>query len=310
MLIIVHIAIAAHLAHWWIAGRTLSPLEPSESMETLRTGLVNAGAIFFSLSILSTLLFGRFFCGWACHMVALQDGCSWLLARVGIRPKPIRTRLLIAVPFIVAFYMFFYPMVYGWFTDALSPEFADAWGRAAPIDQWRVEVIKADFWGTFPGIAMGLFTLFLCGVAIVYFLGAKGFCTYGCPYGAFFAIADRFAPGKIKVDLDACQKCGHCTAACSSNVAVHKEIQAYGKVVDRGCMKCLDCVSVCPNGALSFGFTRPQLASFVRASAKKPKKRYSFPLAVELGLATLAIVIFFAWRGAYGLVPMLLSLGI
>ena len=30
-------------------------------------------------------------------------------------------------------------------------------------------------------------------------------------------------------------------------------------VVDPGCMKCMDCVSVCPNDALYFGFGKPTL---------------------------------------------------
>ena len=71
-LLAVHVAIAIHIAHWWKSGSTLTPLEPSESMEFSKRGLVNAGAIFFALTIMSTAIFGRFFCGWACHLVALQ----------------------------------------------------------------------------------------------------------------------------------------------------------------------------------------------------------------------------------------------
>ena len=43
----VHLLIAGHLIHWWVTGRTLSPIEPSESMYTLENGQVNAGFIFF-----------------------------------------------------------------------------------------------------------------------------------------------------------------------------------------------------------------------------------------------------------------------
>ena len=75
--------------------------------------------------------------------------------------------------------------------------------------------------------------LFVCGFMTVYFLGSKGFCTYACPYGGFFALADKVAPGKIRV-TDACNQCGHCTAVCTSNVRVHAEVKAYGMVVDPG----------------------------------------------------------------------------
>ena len=92
----------------------------------------------------------------------------------------------------------------------------------------------------------------------VYFLGQKGFCTYACPYGGFFGLADKLSPGKIRV-TDACNQCGHCTATCTSNVLVHAEVKQYGMVVDPGCMKCMDCISVCPNDALYFGFGKPTL---------------------------------------------------
>lgn len=81
VLIVVHALIALHVAHWLSTGSTVSPLEPSESMEFARDGILNAGAIFFALAILSTLVFGRWFCGWACHIVMLQDFCGYLMKK-------------------------------------------------------------------------------------------------------------------------------------------------------------------------------------------------------------------------------------
>src|SRR5204863_9607914 len=94
----------AHVIQWWLMGRTVSPIEPSETMYTLQRGAINAGLIFFSLAILATLIFGRYVCGWGCHIVALQDFCAWLLKKMGLKPRPFRSRLLIYVPLIVAFY--------------------------------------------------------------------------------------------------------------------------------------------------------------------------------------------------------------
>jgi hypothetical protein len=31
------------------------------------------------VAILATLIFGRFVCGWGCHILALQDFCAWML---------------------------------------------------------------------------------------------------------------------------------------------------------------------------------------------------------------------------------------
>src|SRR5688500_5511572 len=69
-LITLTLLMVAHFIQWRIMGTTVSPIEPSESMYTLQNGAINAGFIFFTLAILTTLIFGRFVCGWGCHIVA------------------------------------------------------------------------------------------------------------------------------------------------------------------------------------------------------------------------------------------------
>jgi len=290
----VHLLVAVHVAHWLRTGSTLSPLEPSEAMEFFKHDVVNAGFVFFALTILSTLVLGRWFCGWGCHLVALQDLCRWLLLRVGIRPRPLRSRLLVLVPLIAAVYMFLYPLAYRlWVGD--------------PVLQTRWALTKADFWQTFPPWHVAAFTFAVCGFVTVYFLGAKGFCTYACPYGAVFGLADKLAVGRIRV-TDACEGCGHCTAVCSSNVRVHAEVRDYGMVVDPGCMKCFDCVSVCPKDALYFGFGRPSLGARPRREPEARRPALGWGEEALLGAAFVAT--FLVVRGLYGLVPFLLALGL
>jgi polyferredoxin len=105
VLIAVQVLILAHIGLWllsreygWFEGKTLTPVEPSESMQTIELGAINAGAIFFGVILLSTLIFGRFFCGWACHIVMLQDFCAWIMKKCGVRPKPFRSRILVWAP--------------------------------------------------------------------------------------------------------------------------------------------------------------------------------------------------------------------
>jgi polyferredoxin len=307
----VHVLIVAHATHWLTKGRTLSPVEPSESMRTLELGEVNAGFVFFVLAILSTAIFGRFVCGWACHLVALQDLCGWIMKRMGIRPRPFRSRLLLFAPLVFALYMFVWPslkrLVLAPPVRAISPD-ATLFQPAGPFPGFSDHLITEHFWATFPTLWVAIPFLAICGFATVYLLGAKGFCTYGCPYGGFFAPAEKFAVGRIRV-TDACEQCGHCTAGCTSNVRVHEEVREYGMVVDPGCMKCMDCVSTCPNDALYFGFGTP--------AAKKPPARtgqryrvYDLPLGHEIGLAATFAGAFFAVRGVYDRVPLLMAIGV
>lgn len=294
VLIGVHVLMILHILHWLWTGRSISPIEPSEAMYTLHEGKLNAGFIFFALALLSTLVVGRFVCGWGCHLVAYQDLCLWLLNKVGIKPKPLRSRLLVLAPLALAIYMFIWPSVYIWWFQLERPVMTN-------------HLTTSEFWVTFPGPVVAILTIVVCGFVIIYFLGAKGFCTYACPYGGFFGLVDTLSPGRIVV-TDACEHCGHCTAVCTSNVRVHEEVALYGMVVDPGCMKCMDCVSVCPNDALHLGFKRPSLG----AKAKAPRKPvpYSFTLVEEWVMFVVGLSTLLVFRGLYGQIPLLMAMGL
>ena len=296
VLIFVQLCMVAHIIQWRFMGRTVSPIEPSETMQTLQGGAVNAGFIFFAVAILATLIFGRFVCGWGCHILALQDFCAWMLKKIGLTPKPFRSRLLVYIPLGAALYMFVWPTV-ARFLSSSEP--------GPLIPKFTNHLVTNNFWQTFPSVPVAIPFLIICGFVTVYFLGSKGFCTYACPYGGFFGLADKLAPFRIRV-TDACNQCGHCTATCTSNVVVHAEVKAYKMVVDPGCMKCMDCVSVCPNDALYVGFGKPAIA--VSKSSGKARN-YSVTWPEEILGAAVFLGSLLSVRGVYGLVPFLMALG-
>ncbi len=294
VLILVQVMLLAHLAHWWFAGRSLGAIEPSESMETAKDGIITVGTILFVGALASTAVFGRWFCGWGCHIIFLQDACSLLLERFGLRPKPFRSRALLWLPFLLAVYMFLWPIVY---RLAVAP-------IVQPELRWpglSMRLATDDLWRTFPGWAVGVPFVIVCAFLTIVFLGNKGYCTYACPYGGFFAPLERVARGRIRVN-DSCEGCGHCTAVCSSNVRVHEEVRDFGMVVDPGCMKCMDCVAACPKEALSFGFG-PGPAGAVPAAARL----FDLTVAEEVAIGIVAAVSFAA---AYSILPLLFASGV
>lgn len=289
--------IIAHIVVWfvgkqygWFGGKTITPIEPSEGMEFVKNGIVNAGAIFFALALLSTLVFGRWFCGWGCHIVLLQDGCYWILRKIKIRPKPFRARFLMWFPFGLAVYMFIWPLFYRFVVVKL------------PWPEVTMHLFTEDYWSSFAPVLIAIPFLIICGFATVYVLGAKGFCTYGCPYGGFFKPLDAVSPMHVRVNDD-CQQCGKCTAACTSNVRVHEEVHLYKMVIDSGCMKIMDCIDACPNDALRIGFGKPALGQ------RTKKRKYDLSLLEELFVAGIFLFGFFAYRGLYATVPMLMAVG-
>jgi polyferredoxin len=298
VLIVVQILIILHVALWfigkkygWFGGKTLSPIEPSEGILFVAEGIVNTGAIFFALALLSTLIFGRWFCGWGCHVVLLQDWCYLLLRKIHIRPKPFRSRTLIFFPFALAFYMYIWPLLYRFLIVK------------KPWPEMSNQLLTEDYWGSFASPIIAVPFLFICGFATVYILGAKGFCTYGCPYGGFFKPLDAVSPMHVRVN-DNCQQCGRCTAACTSNVRVHEEVKLYKMVIDSGCMKIMDCVDACPNDALHIGF------GTVALGKRTQKRKYDLALWEELFVSALFLLGFFAFRRLYEFIPMLMAVGI
>ena len=300
VLIIIQLLIIAHVVQWLIMGTTITPIEPSESMETVKSGVITVGFIFFVTALASTAILGRWFCGWGCHVVLLQDASGKLLERFGIRPKPFRSRALMLLPLALALYMFIWPLVYRFVVAPLM-------GQNLTWPGFSTHLTTTDFWGTFPGWIIGVPFLFVCGFLAVYLLGMKGYCTYGCPYGGFFAPMDKLSPGRIRVNDD-CEQCGHCTAACTSNVKVHQEVRDFGMVIDQGCMKCLDCVSVCPKDALSFGFGKPSPGA--EAIAAAPRRKWDLTWGEEIGFGALVVVVFLSVYQLYGIIPLLFASGI
>ncbi len=306
-LIGVYALMALHIAHWRLAGRTLAPLELNEVLYTLELGIVTAGFVFMALAMAATLVVGRFFCGWACHLLALQDLAAWLLARIGIRPKPVRSRVLLLVPVGAMLFMFVWPQV-----SSLVGGGGPSRGLHVRSDAegWGSFVTR-DFWRNLPGPWVAGLTFAVCGFVTVYVLGSRSFCTYACPYGVLFGLADRLAPGRIalRADVASCADCGLCTAACSSHIRVHQELTVFGKVVSPACLKDLDCVAACPDGALTYRWTKP--AGFL--SWRRFGRfgiPYDFTLGEDMTMAIVFLAALAALRGLYDAVPFLLAIAL
>jgi polyferredoxin len=299
----VYLLFVIHVVQWKLAGHTLAPLEFSEAMYTLELGIVTAGFLFMVVAFLATVVVGRFFCGWACHILALEDLSAYLLKKLGIRPKPVRSRVLLLVPPLVLFYMFVWPIV----KRVLDGTAAPSLRIATDADGWASFVTK-DLLRAMPGPGITALTFAVCGFADVYFLGSRSFCSYACPYGALLAIGERFAPGRIVAKGD-CTGCGKCTAACETHISVHQELLQFGKIVNPSCLKAMDCVDACPEGNVVFGFAKPALFKSWRSLGRFGVP-YDFTLAEDAVMAAVFLGTVAIYRGLYDSISFFLALAI
>lgn len=302
-LVAVHLLFAAHLVHWKLAGRTLAPLELNELMYTLEAGIVTAGFLFMGLVCLSVLIFGRFFCSWGCHILALQDLCSWGMEKVGIRPRVVRSKGLVLIPLGAMLYMFVWPQLEFLFLGRERPAL-----QVTGDESGWASFVTTEFWRNLPPPGVALFTFAVCGFAFVFLMGHRSFCKYACPYGAIFGLLDRVAPGRISKTGD-CSACALCTAACTSDVNVHEELAAHGQVVDSACLRDLDCLNACPDGAIGFRFQAPPLLLGRRKDGPAPKPSM-FTRGEELWMLLAFVPLVLVLRGLYGVFPFLLTLAL
>lgn len=310
-LLAVHLLFAVHVLHWKLKGQTLAPLEFSESLYTVHDGVITAGFVFTAAAVLGTLLFGRYFCGWGCHILALQDLCAWLLAKFRIKVKPIRSRAMAWIPLATFAYLFLWPQLDRILAGRPQPPLV----IQAESQGWS-SFVTSDLLRAMPGPVLSALTLVVCGFLIVYFLGSRSFCYSICPYGVFLGWADRLSPAGRIVLTGACENCGLCTVNCKSGVKVIQEIRQFGSVVDKNCLKSMDCISGCPNTALGVGTAWPALLA--RRKAKPPAgkvretpavRKYSFTVGEEAVFSLAFAALALTYRGLYG-IGILLALGI
>ncbi|MDP7005338.1 MAG: 4Fe-4S binding protein [Phycisphaerales bacterium] len=301
ILIGLYVLFMVHLVHWWIAGRTVAPAELNETMFTIEEGVVTIGTILLVLIMVSVLIFGRFFCSWGCHILALEDLASWILGKFGIRPKPVRSRLLPLAALGALLYMFVWPTVLRLYEGRAWPGL-----RVLTDEQGLGSFTTEQFTRNLPGPLMTTITFLVVGGAIVWLMGSRGFCRYVCPYGALFAGVDRISPAGIQLVGD-CDGCGKCTPACTSHIRVHHEIQVHGRVVTPGCLKDLDCVMSCPRDALKFGYSKPPLLSSFD-NFTKPDVSWAWTWPQEILGVFVCLGTLLATRQLYGEVPFLLAI--
>ncbi|MCK4884709.1 4Fe-4S binding protein, partial [Candidatus Bathyarchaeota archaeon] len=232
--------------------------------------------LIFVLIAISTLVFGRFFCGWLCPYALYMDLLTRLRKGLKIPHWDLSERLnnsLDILRYIILAAILILVLV-------LGPLNLDLWRFVImftgpfksliivfliPIETVIEQIggaLRFDMWGTsfydlsgtinyFNGSLLILLTWFVffaftAGSFIVRLL----WCRF-CPVGATLSILNRFAPfkwapilhiGKVE---EKCTKCGICKRVCPVQVTEVYE-EKGGNVTSPKCIHCFRCIEMCP----------------------------------------------------------------
>jgi polyferredoxin len=248
--------------------------------------LLAANFVVAALWLVLAFVVGRVYCAVVCPLGIGQDLVLWLSRRLTGKPRlsfvPERRALrygvltlaflplLLGVPgalLLLDPYSIFGRLV----TDLFAlPAAALRNGLAglleahgAPLLLSRSEAVSAL--GASFALAAGYFLV----LVVLSWRYGRWFCGNLCPVGTLLGTVSRVSRFRPVIDGGACVHCGRCERSCRASCIDAQQ----GKIDASRCVDCLDCLSLCPTGALRFG--RPQVTETMEKPESAPVRRPS-----------------------------------
>ena len=218
-----------------------------------------------------TILFGRWFCGFACAFGSIGDFVYWISRTVQTKifrrkkPSSCPARLRGVLQWIK----------YGVLAALLLLCALGLYGKLGGFSPWDVFSRLAALKPVPAGYAVGaiLLALILGGMA----WQERFFCQFLCPMGALFALLPHMPFGSLRRNEANCLKnCDLCRSGCPVGVKLEEDGIRNGE-----CVGCEACVGVCP-----------------RANIGRMEKKL---LRREIVGALIRAVLFFCMGAAFGL---------
>ncbi len=197
-----------------------------------------------AILVLSTLIFGRVFCGWICpfgFLLEMTGKISGFIKNIRKNDERVKSKA-------IAFSKFNSYLSNGkYLTLFLVFVLAYQWKEAL-----FCYICPAG--GLFKG-AIGFFIpVSLIGLAVVFvgvvFWGMRIWCRYLCPLGGVFSLLALKQVFRIRKE-GKCAGCGDCKRACPVDIDLENEFR-YGKLLSSDCLMCFRCLEACSEKILKF----------------------------------------------------------
>ncbi|MBA5850813.1 4Fe-4S binding protein [Clostridium sp. cel8] len=182
-----------------------------------------------TLTVIFTILMGRFFCGWMCAFGTFTDWIyiiSKKFFKINFKINSKIDNTLKYVKYIILFLTLILIFKGGISLNSFSP-----WNAFAQI---------IDFKTVISSFTVGFILLILIVIGSIFI--ERFFCRYLCPLGALFSLISRISLFKIKKPVNKCGKCRICTNNCPMGLKLYDMTNVHGGE----CISCLKCVENCP----------------------------------------------------------------
>ena len=216
-------------------------------------------------AIISTILLGRYFCGWICALGTMQELFGKLGLKIFKRRFEVNAKLDKVLRYL-KYLLLVIILFFTWKTGTLV---------IRPYDPFAAySHIPAGFEELWSGFAIGLIILVVSLIASMFY--DRFFCKYACPLGAFLGIISKISLFKIKRENSTCIHCNLCTRSCPVNI----EVSNINQVDSAECISCLECVSGCPTN-------KGTLKTHIKNRAIKPLTIAILGVLIYLGTASI-----------------------
>jgi len=253
---------------WWqLRGWPVNwiiQLDPLVGIGTLlATRALYAGLLWGLITVVSTIVLGRFFCGWVCPFGAIHQ----FMGFCGKYKKPLKDKISINR------YSPWQSLKYFFLFIFLAAAFIDLSGILAPGNPLVTGSLQIGLLDPIPllyrSVNLALLPLFdgsvvhlsasfrfydgawVIGVVFIAamtlnFLRPRFYCRYICPLGALFGILSRFAIFRIGKNKPECSNCDFCEKNCEGACSPTSRIRV------NECVLCMNCVKDCRHEMMSY----------------------------------------------------------
>lgn len=199
-------------------------------------GIIVGGLLIYIALFVSSLFFGRAFCGWLCPAGGIQEYCSMVVKK---SPKSTKLKKLK--------YIFWIPLIIVLIIAVVK---AGGLNQIDILFQSKINIPEVQE-----------YIIYYAGVAIITILaltaGKRAGCLYICWLAPFMIVGTKikekikYPSLYLKTDAQKCINCEICSKKCTISIDVAKRMNK--KVIsDTECIMCGECVDACPKKAINY----------------------------------------------------------